>query len=249
MILFGAGTAFIKPVAGNMGPNPTPGTLGVMQSCDIEFSGSSKTLYGQQQSPVAVARSEMKYTAKAKFAQIFGKQWCDYFFGQATSASYKSASLNESHTVPASPYTVTISPPNSGTFSEDLGVSYASSGLSLVRVTATPATGQYSVNEATGVYTFAAGDTTANVFVSYLYSLTTGGVSMVAANELMGFAPTLELTWVGSYNNQGAVVKLYNCLCSKLTLQAKNTDFSVPDIEFEAFANSAGNVLEYNFTQ
>jgi hypothetical protein len=167
MILFGAGTAYIKPVGGNTGPNPTPGTLGVMQSCDIEFSGSSKTLYGQLQSPVAVARSEMKYTAKAKFAQIYGKQWCDYFFGQTTSASYKSASLNESHSVPAStPYTVTITPPNSGTFSEDLGVSYASSGLSLVRVTSAPAAGQYSVNEATGVYTYAAGDASASEFIS-----------------------------------------------------------------------------------
>lgn len=245
MILFGTGTAFIKPVAGNTSPNPTPQTLGILQSCDIEMSSSNKTLYGQLQSPVAVAKGECKYTAKAKFAQIFGKQFCDYFFGQTTSASYKSAALSEPHTAAA---TVTIAPPGSGTFSEDMGVSYASSGLAFVRVAAAPTVGQYSVNETTGVYTFNASEAGTLLF-NYLYTLTTGGVSLVAANELMGFSPILELTWVGSYNNQSAVVKLYNTICGKLSMPTKNTDFTLPDIEFEAFANAAGNVLETNFSQ
>lgn len=66
-------------------------------------------------------------------------------------------SVAETHSVPANPgpYTVTVT--NASTFSCNQSVAYAS-GTLLTQVTGTPATGQYSVDSSTGVYTFAAGD-------------------------------------------------------------------------------------------
>jgi hypothetical protein len=251
MILFGAGNAILKPVAGNESANPTPMVLAVLQDFQIEISRSMKTLYGQNQSPVAVAAAEHKYTAKAKFANFFGKQWCDYVFGQTTSTTIKLASLNEVHPVPATPYQITIAPPGSGTFFEDLGVVNGVTGVPLVRVASSPVTGQYSVNEATGVYTFAAADTGINEYISYLYTGGTGvtGISMTVANQPMGYGPIFEVNQVITYNNQSAIVRLFNCVCSKISLPSKNTDFVVPDFEIEAFANAAGNVMEIDFSQ
>jgi hypothetical protein len=73
----------------------------------------------------------------------------------------------EAQTVPASPgpYTVAVNAPN-GNWAVDQGVTYAN-GTALTLVTGTPSTGQYSVSN--GTYTFAAGDASAAVLISYSY--------------------------------------------------------------------------------
>jgi hypothetical protein len=245
MILFGSGTLVAKPVSGNLAANPTPMSVGILQDCNIEISREIKELYGQFQAPVAIAPAKHKFTGKAKFAQIFGKQWTDLVFGQTTSAAYNAAQLLESH---AAATTVTIAPPNSGTFVEDFGVTYQSSGLPFTKVASAPAVGQYSVNEGTGVYTFNAAEA-GTLLISYLYTVATGGVKMTWANQLMGYGPIFEADIIVQYNNQAAVARFFNCVCSKLSLPTKNDDFTVPDFEFSAFANASGNVFELDTTQ
>jgi hypothetical protein len=61
----------------------------------------------------------------------------------------------ETHTVPATPYQVTVT--NAAGFSCPQAVAYASGAL-LALVTGTPSAGQYNVNPASGLYTFAAAD-------------------------------------------------------------------------------------------
>ena len=73
---------------------------------------------------------------------------------------------NEAQTVPASgTYIVTANQPH-GTWAVDQGVTYAN-GTALTLVTGTPSTGQYTA--AKGVYTFAAGDASQAVLISYSY--------------------------------------------------------------------------------
>lgn len=67
------------------------------------------------------------------------------------------AIVAESHVVPATPYQVIVA--QSAVFSCDQSITYASNGVALVAVAANPAIGQYSLNQATGTYTFAAADT------------------------------------------------------------------------------------------
>jgi hypothetical protein len=75
------------------------------------------------------------------------------------------ASGSESDVVPGSPYKITVQ--NVGIFSGDSGVTYLSAGGSLTKVASNPAKGQYAVNA--GVYTFSAGDSGAQVTISYTY--------------------------------------------------------------------------------
>lgn len=72
---------------------------------------------------------------------------------------------DEAQTIPASaPYTLTtIARWSAG----DRGVTYASSGVALVKVTGTPNVGEYAVDGS--VYTFAAADAGVGVFLSYAY--------------------------------------------------------------------------------
>ncbi len=69
----------------------------------------------------------------------------------------------------ASPYTVTLAQ-SEGIFAADAGVTYAS-GVALIPVTSSPATGQYvpPALTAPGLYTFAAGDSGAVVTVAYSF--------------------------------------------------------------------------------
>lgn len=65
------------------------------------------------------------------------------------------------------PYTITSA--QAQTFDTDLGVIFAPAGAALVEVSGVPTTGQYAINDATGVYTFAAADAGKAVALTYLY--------------------------------------------------------------------------------
>ena len=143
-----------------------PRQFGVLQDIQIDFDWSDKELYGQLQFPVAIARGQGKITGKAKFAQILGLLYSDIFFGVTPATGQFAVSQLEAATVPATtPYIVT--PANAANYNDDLGVSYAGSGKRFNRVTTPSAAGQYSVNFATGLYTFSSADASAAVLISY----------------------------------------------------------------------------------
>src|SRR5579862_9136447 len=137
-----------------------PDQFGILQDVQIDWDWQTKELWGQSQFPVDIARGQGKITGKAKFARIFGAIYGDLFFGQTPATGQLTVSENEAASVPATtPYTVTVG--NASNFSDDLGVFYASganAGQRFTRVTTPSSAGQYSVNTATGVYTFAAAD-------------------------------------------------------------------------------------------
>lgn len=66
----------------------------------------------------------------------------------------------------ATPYTITAAQ-TLGRLAQDDGVENASTGAALTKVTSAPATGQYSVDTTTGIYTFAAADAGVSVEISY----------------------------------------------------------------------------------
>ncbi len=152
-----------------------PDQFGILQDVQIDWDWQTKELWGQFQFPVDIARGQGKITGKAKFARIFGAIYGDLFFGQ-TPASGQLTVRKTRRSVPATtPYTVTVA--NASNFFDDLGVFYgsgANAGERFTRVTTPSAAGQYSVNLATGIYTFSAADASAALLVSYLYNSTTG---------------------------------------------------------------------------
>jgi len=242
-IAFGSGVLIATP----SGATPTPVQFGTLQDVSIDIDAESKKLFGQYQFPVAVGRGQAKITGKAKFANIDGGVYNSIFFGTTQAAGQKLWSYNEAGTVGSSPYTVTVA--NSAAFDADLGVNYASTGTPLTRVASAPTTGQYSV--AAGVYTFAAADTGKAVLVSYSYTQTASGSGFKStiSNNLMGVAPTFQIDFYQTNPNVSGAqwsLRLYACMASKLSMASKNSDFIIPELDFEAFANSSNMVGELN---
>jgi hypothetical protein len=246
---FGSGTLF---GVRNDVANATPVKFGALQEASVEFSASSKELYGQYQFPLAVARGKAKITGKAKFGQIQGRAFTDLFFGQTANAGQTTVANAEAGAVPgSSAYTIQVT--NHATYIADLGVVYAATGLPLTLVASSPSSGEYSVATGTGTYTFNAADAGAAVLISYQYTISGTGQSFTLANPQMGVQPAFQLVLETSYQSPSGLKKadltLFNCVSSKLSLDAKQEDFTIPEMDFEAFANAAGNVFTWSFSE
>src|SRR5579884_3385678 len=224
-----------------------PDQFGILQDVQIDWDWQTRELWGQFQFPVDIARGQGKIAGKAKFARIFGAIYGDLFFGQTPAIGQLTVAENEAATVPAaSPYAVTVA--NAASFVDDLGVFYASgtnAGGRFTRVATPSAAGQYSVNPATGVYTFAAADASAALLVSYLYTVA-GGRKLVVTNQLMGYTPTFKATFYTAKTTQGVpaglALVLNACTATKLSLPTKIDDYEIQEFDFSAFADATGTI-------
>src|SRR5579884_485551 len=221
-----------------------PDQFGILQEIDIDFDWQVKELWGQNQFPVDIARGQGKITGKAKFARIFGALYGDLFFGQTPATGQLTVSENEAAAVPAStPFTVTVA--NASSFVDDLGVYYAATGNRFTRVTTPAAAGQYSVNLAIGIYTFAAADAAAAVLISYAYTLASGK-KLVITNQVMGYTPVFKATFYSVKATQsvsaGLSLMLNACTATKLSLSTRIDDYEIQELDFSAFADATGTI-------
>lgn len=242
-VLWGIPTsdAFGNAIATNVA---TPIQFGVLQEVSLDVSFDTKMLYGRNQFPVAVGRGKGKISGKSKFAQINGAILNSLFFGQTmTNGIYADVNDIVGALIPTTPFTITPTVPSSGTWATDLGVRNAL-GLPMTRVASAPTTGQYSV--AAGVYTFAAADTGQRVFISFQYTATsTAAKRSTVLNVPMGYAPTFRCDLYEPFQGQSLTITLPNCISSKLQFATKLDDFNIPELDFEAFADAAGNVMTW----
>lgn len=251
--LFGSGFMYGIPTADATGAaiaNPTPVQFGVLQDVSVDFEFDNKLLHGQSQFPVAVGRGKGKVGGKAKFAQVNGTAYNSLFFGGSLSNGIVAA-VNEviGKAIPTTPFTLTAGAtnnattfqiPNSGTWSRDLGVRDAN-GMPMTRVASAPTTGQYTV--AAGVYVFASADVGNTVFINYEYTASsTAAKSMSLVNQPMGYAPTFMAVLSQPYQGKNLHIRLAQCVSKKLSFAAKNDDFVIPELDFDCFADNAGNV-------
>ena len=245
MINFGAGKLIAVPTNladGTAIANPTPVILGTMQDISLDLSTEIKTLYGSKRYPIAVGQGKGKTEIKAKYAEIDGAILGSLFFGKAATTGIKSAVFDAASTIPTTPFQITISPPNSGTFVADLGVIFSATGVQLTRVASAPAVSQYSLNAATGVYTFNTADSTKAVAISYEYTASAGGQVWAMTNDIMGYTPSFSMLLQNTFDGKSLVVKLNRCVSGKLSLPLKSDDFAIYDFEASAFADSANSL-------
>lgn len=250
---FGSGMLWMTPQTdafGNIIAVPTPLMVGVLQEGSVEISYDTKTLHGQNQFAVATARGKGKISGKAKFAQIFGDMFNSIVFGQGATAGLVTAKYDTSGITVAA--TVTVTPPSSGAFSKDLGVVNAL-GLPLVKVASAPATGQYACNAATGAYTFAAADVGKTVFINYEYTVSAANApnadTGVVMNIPMGSQPKFGVDLMIPFEAKTMKLELYACTANKLSLATKQDDFMIPEIDFEAMADSTGRVMRWSTSE
>jgi hypothetical protein len=147
----------------------------------------------------------------------------------------------EAATVPATTL-FTLTPANAATYNDDLGVSYAVSGRRFNRVTTPTAAGQYSVNFATGLYTFSSADASAAVLISYTYNVATNGNRQTLTNQTMGITPTFKATFYTAYNGSGTALRLNACTANKLSLPTKLDNWTINELDFSAFADASGTI-------
>lgn len=239
MYLFGSGTAIITP----SGSVQTPLNIGLLQELTIDMTQTNKTLYGQYKDALAIGGGTRKWTGKAKVARFSMRVMNALFFGATIAAGQIAEQFGEAGTVPAvSTYIVTTA--NSATWTTDLGVIYAATGLPLTRVASGPTVGQYSV--AAGVYTFAAADASAKVLISYLYTIPTVGQNLNVPAALIGSTVTFSLNATildPTSNTNVTTLQFPNCVANKFALGTKLEDFVMPEFDFDIYANAAGQIF------
>lgn len=250
--IFGAGLLWgipLQDASANLISNPTPVLFGVLQEVGLDISFDTKMLYGQNQFPATVGRGKGKISGKAKAGQIYGALLNSIVFGQTMTNNilsdiYDTTGAN----IPTTPFQITVTPPNSGTWSVDLGVISGVTAVPLTRVASAPATGQYSV--AAGVYTFAAADVGIKVFINYQYTATLAAAKQSAvANLPMGYTPTFRCDILMPYSGKTLIWTLQNCVASKLSIATKLDDFAIPEFAFDAFATVGNQVLTWALSE
>lgn len=244
-IQFGSGIVFVKPVAGNLPVNPSPFRLGVLQEVSINFKGDLKKLFGQNQFPVATARGKVNVDIKGKLAVFDPNMLNQIFFAQPSATGITNIADQEIHPFSGTPVTVT----QSATFVSpggDQGVQYADTGQQLLKVPSAPAAGQYSVVEATGIYTFAAGDSgRGNALISYLYTIAGRGTTITLQNQLMGYAPELAMFVYNNFRGKFLGLLLSDVTLAGIDIPSKLEDFWISSFDGSANAtvnNSLGNL-------
>jgi hypothetical protein len=206
----------------------------------LDFSGDIKELFGQNQFALDVARGKVKIEGKAKLAQISAPLMNAVFFGGTITAGQTLSVYQEAGAIPASTaFTVIVT--NAGTFVADLGVHYLLTGAPFTEVASGPTIGQYSVDPATGTYTFAAADASANVLIDYTYHATTG-FTMASGNPLMGNTPKFATTFTQQYEGNVMTITMPQCVGSKFSLPTKIDDFVIEEFDFQAFAGNGSPI-------
>jgi len=234
---FGSGVLFGRniPASGVA----TPVRFGGLQDVSVDFQFTTKELYGQYQFPIALGRGTGKVSGKASWAQFNAQAYNDLFFG------FSSLPVGETKTAVAEAQTVTaniITVTNNSTYLQDLGVVLASTGVPLTRVSSAPISGNYSCNESTGVYTFNTSQNATAMLVSYTYTDSANGKKITITNQLLGNAPQFIGVFTNTFQGKQITLTLNACMSSKLTMATKLSDFTIPQFDFEAYADAAGTI-------
>lgn len=235
-------------------PGVGPDQFAILQDNSIEFQFEVKELYSQLGYPVDIARGKGKITGKAKVARVFAALYADIFFGAAVTTGEDNISENENHTLTAGTGAITtLAVTNATSFVADLGVYYNATGQGRFEyVTGAPsANGQYTTGT-NGEYTFFSGDVGASVAISYVYT-DSSGKTITITNNYMGYTPTFMGTFYQQRGTQGSsgqlTLRLNECVSSHLTIPSKIDDYSIQDMDFQAFSNGSNVVGTISTTE
>lgn len=238
---FGPGAIFLKRTDIS---NATPVNIGKAQAFSFDIAADSKELYGEDDFPLVTAISTRKLTGKMSAALISGSALNTAFYGGTLATGTTKIAIDEAGTIPsATTFTVTVA--NSADFVDDEGVRFGDTDVPLTLVASAPATGQYSV--ANGVYTFASADGGKKVKISYRYSDDTNGQSQTISARPIGTTPFFRVSYQIITNGVPFYVGFKRAISTKLSLAFKLTDFALPEIDFSAMQDDAGDVVEFGY--
>ena len=161
---FGAGFLWGTPV------NGAPVMFAALQSCSMDVSFDQKMMYGQSAFALEMARGKGKIDFKAAVGRIDPVLFNSIFWGQGLSAGQVRTAVGEIAVPSEAGGVGTYVAANGAAFRVDFGVYDNAHGRFLTRIASgVPAEGQYSVNAATGAYTFSSADVAPNLKVYYTF--------------------------------------------------------------------------------
>jgi hypothetical protein len=226
----------------------TPINIGYAQEFSIEFAGTNKALYGQKQLPLVQARGTIKPTGKFKSAVLSGTALNALFWGTTFTTGGIAWNIDSTFSVSTLSTSVTVG--SSSSFDANLGVKYAATGLPLMRVsTGAEVVGSYS--QSGNVLAFATADNGAALKITYT-NTTAVGQSLLATNSLIGTTPTFQLDYYTNLNQPTAkpfVIRLYQAIMSKYTMDYKLEDYMMPAFEFDLMANASDQIFTKYFPE
>lgn len=252
LITFGAGVMFGTQTQDGSGAavsNPSPIQFGILQEVTPDESFELKMLYGANKFPVAVAQGKGTMGLKAKLANINAELVNTFLYGLTLTDSYRAIYNDLTGTViPTAPGSIT--PTIHGTALQDLGVVSTINGVPYTRVASSPTGGQYSFSAPAGAWTFdPVNDFGKTVFINYVYgdASVTSGKLLTVVNQPMGVQPVFSVDLMTQYLGKTVYVRYPQVIATKLSRTFKNDDFSIPDFEMSAFADSNGVVYSAYF--
>jgi hypothetical protein len=249
MAQYGFGLGFLS-LTDTSQTTQNPIVCGVLQDVSLDISMTVKELRGSLQFPVDIARSTGTVTGKAKFAQISAGVVNAILAGSTIGAGMKIASINEAKTPAANSTTVT----GGVNFYENIAVVNATTGVLMTRMADGTAqgsitTGNYVVNSATGAYTFATVDSNPPVLITYTYTASATGKTVTFTNQLMGASTTFKLDLHNNFKSKNYGIRLPAVVIPKLAFAPKQDDYMAHDLDFSAFADSSGKILDFFSTE
>lgn len=240
---FGAGAVWALPVAG--APNQsladvlTPIRVGRIKGVDAGLDFNPELAWGGYGIALTANATRHDITGTIKSGTFSGDALTRLVLGVNPSTGGRYVAVDVVGTVPAAAaYTVTPTVPAGGAWSSDLGVLLAD-GTPLIRVSGSPAAGQYSVSA--GVYTFNAAQASKAVAVSFLYTISTGK-SFAWGNLLQGVMPSFRMIFQTDYNGKLICWDLYNVMIPKLQFPTAVEEFTLYNLGFRAVADSSNNI-------
>ena len=261
---FGAGVLFATPLYDASGAAitvPSPIQFGIVQDITIDDSAEVKELYGADQYAVDIGRGKAKLMIKCKQAEINANLFNSVYYGQGLVRGYDAVHADTSGTsvtgAPGSTAVNIVVPgaAGSGLFIADLGVQDGN-GNPYVRVASSPTSGQYSLVTGAGssgaTYQFGDQSVGNTVFISYQYSnaaLPATGQVMTIQNIPMGQVPVFAAQFFNSRNGHTLWRRFPKCVATKITMDFKNDDFVIPDLEISCFADTNNVVQQFAFTE
>jgi hypothetical protein len=235
---FGTGAVY------NITDDNAPGSemLAILQEASLNAKATTKDLFGQGLLPVDSGDSNVEVSGKAKLAAL-SLGVLQLVLGGDISTGMKAA-IDENAVIPANPGPYTIAVAHAADFDADGGVIFKVTGKRLQRVAAAPATGEYSVNVATGTYTFAAADKDLAVVISYIYEVVTGK-KLTVKNSPAGKTKKCRTFLFNERDGKMFGVDLFAVRYNEVGIATKQGDFWMTDVSFKAFCNAADELCAF----
>ena len=235
---FGAGFLWGTPAGG------APVMFAALQSLSMDVSFDQKMLYGQSAFALEMARGKGKIDFKAAVGRIDPVLFNSIFWSQSIAAGQVRSVVGEIATPAEAGGVGTYAVADAAAFRVDLGVFDCAHGRFLTRLpTGTPAEGQYTVNAASGTYTFSSADVAPNLKIYYTYGAVTTGTTVTVTNPVMDAGPVFRADLAQSFRGKQSVLTAWACQAFKLSMPLKQDDFTLPEISFSAMDDGTGAIL------